>query len=445
MLNASIVTSQRSGYPKLLWRKSADNLEIAYASIVLFVLTQGPVYRVWASSISATSILPSPTSEHIYFVTFLTFQLPGLVLLTRRIDEHFVRRRDIRSLAALIIWLGLSVFWSTFARQSLPEFISLVFTTCFGLYLAISFSHNRILVCFAIGTSIGVGLSWISIFRVWEGSINFQESYWTGIYMNRNSLAPVSAVAFATSGILLIRKLTVWNWRHLIEASALLYVGALAFIILWKSDSLNSRFSLLYSFVVCLVQFALHGVSRQFLRAKNTVTYLTRSAVPVALLLLLTCIWVVGQSEYLNSKTQRFSSRSQVWSVNWSGFIEKPFQGWGWMAAWKTPGFKELGEWWVLWDTTWAHSSYFDLILGGGLVAGILFLTTLSLACRLTYGLRSPGTNLSATLLSLFVLTASSQESFIIGSHFMWALLVAVLFGIRGEGTNYTVSKTAPA
>jgi len=97
------------------------------------------------------------------------------------------------------------------------------------------------------------------------------------------------------------------------------------------------------------------------------------------------------------------------------------------MAAWRTPDFFRQGEWWELWNTEWSHNGYHDILLGGGIPAAVLF------AGFLWFGLREVGSklpqseSLATVLLVGFVLTAATQESFFIGSHFLWALLIAGL------------------
>jgi O-antigen ligase len=106
----------------------------------------------------------------------------------------------------------------------------------------------------------------------------------------------------------------------------------------------------------------------------------------------------------------------------------RPWHGWGWLSAWHTPEFFRQGVWWAAWDTTWAHSGYFDLLLGGGVPAAALFAAFVATAAR---GFDNGSWNESAMrlVIAVFVLAAATQESCFIGSHFLWALLVAVMCG----------------
>jgi O-antigen ligase len=103
------------------------------------------------------------------------------------------------------------------------------------------------------------------------------------------------------------------------------------------------------------------------------------------------------------------------------------------MAARYTVDFYRQGVWWAAFDTEWSHNGYHDLLLGGGVLAGLLF-AGLSLvairSCDMAQNWRESAPRL---LMVCFVLAAATQESFFIGSHFLWALLIASLFagGLR--------------
>jgi hypothetical protein len=74
----------------------------------------------------------------------------------------------------------------------------------------------------------------------------------------------------------------------------------------------------------------------------------------------------------------------------------------------------------------WSHNAYHDLLLGGGAPAALFFVLYLWFASQAM----SPSNPVNVVLrmfLAVFVLAAATQESFFIGSHFLWALLVAAL------------------
>ena len=219
--------------------------EVGYALAVLFVLTQGPVYRLWTESGQYQQFIALPTIGHAYFATFVAVQLPALCLVARRLSATFIAERRGQLLMALLLWLGLSVLWSTLARQSLPEFVSLFLTTSFGVYLAVCFRPAVFWRIVAGAMSLGLAISLIAILRSWEGAVNSGDGHWIGIYFNRNSLAPVAAVALlAVIGMLCTQpKWRSSGGRVVLVASVVVSVGAV--ITLWRAESRTSPLALL--------------------------------------------------------------------------------------------------------------------------------------------------------------------------------------------------------
>lgn len=88
----------------------------------------------------------------------------------------------------------------------------------------------------------------------------------------------------------------------------------------------------------------------------------------------------------------------------------------------------KMDLWWTVEGVSWSHNAYLDLLLGGGVLAVVLF------AAAVVWGVyRLVPTDLGNPLESwsiafiFFYLAMCTQESFIIGNHFLWMLFVAVL------------------
>jgi len=399
--------------------------EIMYAVATLFALTQGPIYQVWRESSAFLGTSPQPSMPHIYFATFVVLQLPALMLLSRRVPSTRLGKRQIQALTALLVWLAFSVTWSTLARHSLPEYLSLFLTSAVGLYLAVSFSSRTFWRILAAAMSLGLLSSVWAIVRGWELSTNVEEGYWIGIYFNRNSLAPVAAVALLASiGMIL----TQASWKT--SASRVVLVAttmliALSGVVLWRAESRTSPLALCMALGSLIGWLLLRELTRRIRRNLQPLAAPLASAMS-GILMFFALRWV-GGSTTVSGETATFNSRGALWSLSWSGFLEKPFHGWGWMSAWHTPQFFKQGTWWAVIDTTWSHNGYHDLLLGGGVLTLVLF------AAVVLFGLRSVGAchSLSEAIpgfvVVAFVLAAATQESFFIGTHFLWAIFVTVI------------------
>ncbi|MEY4600924.1 MAG: hypothetical protein RLZZ201_615, partial [Actinomycetota bacterium] len=310
-----------------LWRAA----ETAYAITVLFSLTQGPVYRLWSDSSSSLATSPQPSMPHIYFATFVALQLPAAMMLFQRIPTGWFRDRRTQALLALLAWLGCSVMWSTLARFSLPEYVSLILTTCVGLYLAVSFSPSALWRIIAVAMSLGLAVSLTAIIRQWEFSRSIDEEYWIGIYFNRNSLAPVAAVALlAVVGVIL----TNTSWKNTKGAVVMLVTTALvvlAGVTLWRAESRTSPLALGVAIGALGGWVVLRFLLARF--ASKTSQYAAAITIVLTSIGMFIVLRWIGGSSTVSGETATFNSRGALWSLSWTGFLEKPFHGWGWMSA----------------------------------------------------------------------------------------------------------------
>ena len=406
--------------------------EFAYAIVALFALTQGPVYRLWNASAALAEKLPAPTIAHAHFATFVAVQIPAVLLWFRRADTGWLRARPNQALIVLMAWLGFSVLWSAFARQSMPDYVALVLTTCFGLYLAATFSLREFWWVVSLAMALSVGVSWLSVMRLWDGAVNLQEDYWIGIYGNRNSLAPVTAMAIIAAVRVVLSSPQLRTRRLSLESAlTVLFAVALVFfavVELWNSGSQTSPAALAIAFLVCMEWLVVRRVMIG-LRLPAGVRSLSAPLVlAVSAVVLFFALRIVGGVGGVVTETRAFNQRSGLWTLSWQGFLEKPWLGWGWMAAWHDPLFlsSQEGPTWMAWGLQWSHNAYHDLLLGGGVPAAVFFVLYLVFASR-TLSLLNPVAVTSRMFLTVFVLAAATQESFFIGSHFLWALLVASL------------------
>ena len=403
--------------------------EFVYAILALFALTQGPVYQVWKSSAERLESLPSPSLPFIYFVSFLVVQLPALLLLARRTTREWLSLRSYQALIVLVVWFGLSVVWSTFARDSLPEFAALVITIAFGVYLGSSFSVREVWWIIALAMAAGVVTSWFAVMRLWDGAYNFIDGYWIGIYFNRNSLAPVAAVAIIAAVAVIVVELGVSSKK---PSRVLLVAGASSALIvfsaieIWKSESQTSPFAL----AVAAGAVVVWGILRWSGGKISRLRFLVSLAAPITLVILGITLFValreIGRLGGVSTEVATLNSRRAFWSLSWSAFLEKPLFGWGWMAAWRNPEFFGSGFWNPAWDVAWSHNGYLDILLGGGVLAGLLF--GLFVWCgAYQMGRGDVRTTSLGMLLLGFIFSAATQESFFVGSHFLWALMIATL------------------
>jgi len=147
---------------------------------------------------------------------------------------------------------------------------------------------------------------------------------------------------------------------------------------------------------------------------------------------LLTWATVRLQSVVLSffGETIDFNGRSELWRYSWIGFLERPILGWGWMSAWRTPNFFKHDRWWTITNTGWSHSGFMDVLLGGGVFAGLLLIAVILWGGyrHLEFATTETAAQWTPAIM-FFVLATATQESFFVGNHFLWVLFVAAIAG----------------
>ena len=407
-------------------------VEYLYVVILLTLLTQGPVLKIWEGSGQSGSTVLDLTK----YSTYLIIQLPAVVLLVRRGIPQNMMRGPVGVLLCFCAWMLLSTGWATASSYALVASMSLLVTCLAGLYIARSFTLLQQLTLFLVAMQPGLIISWYAVRNNWSGAVNFDENYWIGIYFNRNSFAPPAALGFlaavALAWILIVRRPTFWVPLTVVLVDVML----LDFGLLIRSRSLTSIGAIgVFIFVWAFWTIVRQVQRKTFISARQ----MLQTIYPLFLLVIILVTWFgfKFQKTWLTVFDDKldFSGRTMLWRFSWSGFLDKPIIGWGWFSAWSTPNFFHEREfWWAISSTTWSHSAIMDVLLGGGVIgAGLLVVAILWSGARQLERVNTQNAGQWTFAATWFVLAASTQESFIVGNHFMWLLLVAAMSGSRDD------------
>ncbi len=410
----------------LTWEQLGRWLERLYVVAMLVGLTQGPVLQLWWTGAREEG-LPVKTA---IVATYLVLQLPAVFIFAYQRFTPRLLRGPIGALVAFVTWLIITTVWATLSSHTIVEVLSLATTCVAGLYLAVRFSvvDKMILICTAM--QICVVWSYVAIQRDWPESVGpFGE--WIGIYYNRNSLAPVASVGALSALVLLWITIRNRVWPLGIGVTLLL-VDVVVFnvFVLLKTESETTLYGgaiAIGSWLLISGWLALHRRMGQ----SRSLTSIWMSV--AAVLLSLPWILVFGIKS-MGGFLERFGigGREGLWVLSHDGFLQKPWFGWGWMSAWETPNFlpRELWNWQRDIAGPWSHSSFYDILLGGGLIAVVLFMGMM-LWAMVHHSSQLPLMHVGQTytMFGLFVLFSSTQESFLVGNHFLMVIFIAGLFG----------------
>ena len=401
--------------------------EYAYVVVLLFALTQGPVLSMWFAS---SLVTPEGTASP-QMLTFIAVQIPALILLGYRRILRSALFGPVGLLGLFCGWMWLSTLWATFGQHTIVEATTLCVTFLTGVYLARSFSLLEQLILVVVAMQPGLVWSRYAIANGWSNSID-QNGNWVGIYFNRNSLAPVAMVsclaASALLWIVVLRRGKNWPIPLIAVLVDVVLFGA---VMLFHSRSNTS----VGGAVVFAAVWAFWTVVRSLVRRKRlTSQSLQRFVYPLFIVSATALAWatVKLQSVLLGvfGETVNFNGRSAIWQYSWTGFLDRPLIGWGWMSAWRTPPFLRRDLWWSFVNTGWSHSGYMDFLLGGGIVAAIVFVV--AVLWGVYRHLVQTETEIASQwtpAIMFFVLATATQESFFIGNHFLWLLFVAAVVG----------------
>jgi O-antigen ligase len=379
----------------------------------------------------ASSLVAPDGAVPAQLLTFIAVQIPALVLLGYRRVPRFSLIGPVGLLGLFCGWMWLSTLWATLGQHTIVEATTLCVTFLTGVYLARSFSLLEQLILVVVAMQPGLLWSRYAIANGWSNSVD-QNGNWVGIYFNRNSLAPVAMVsclaASALLWIVVMRRGKKWPVMLIIILVDVILFGAVMLLHSRSNTSVGGA-------VVFGAVWAFWTVVRSLLRRRRIVNEsLRRLVYPlfIAGTTVLTWATVRLQSVVLSffGETIDFNGRSEIWHYSWTGFLERPLNGWGWMSAWRTPLFLRRDLWWSFVNTGWSHSGYMDVLLGGGIVAAVLLVggviwsgyRYLDSADKETAAQWTPA-------IMFFVLATATQESFFIGNHFLWLLLVASIAG----------------
>jgi len=405
--------------------------EYAYVVVLLFALTQGPVLSLWFAS----SLVAPEEEASAQLLTFVAVQIPALILLGYRRVPRSSLIGPVGLLGLFCGWMWLSTLWATFGQHTIVEATTLCVTFLTGVYLARSFSLLEQLILVVVAMQPGLLWSRYAIANGWSNSVD-QNGNWVGIYFNRNSLAPVAMVScLAASALLWIVVMRRGKKLPITLIAILVDVILFGAVMLFHSRSNTS----IGGAVVFAAVWAFWTVVRSLVRRKQiTGESLQRFVYPGFIFgaALLTWATVRLQSVVLSffGETIDFNGRSAIWNYSWTGFLDRPLIGWGWMSAWRTPPFLHRDLWWSFTNTGWSHSGYMDVLLGGGLVAAVLFVGAFLWGVYRHLGHATKETAAQWTpAIMFFVLATATQESFFTGNHFLWLLFVAAIVGKLSE------------
>lgn len=399
-------------------------LEVAYAATVLFVLSIGPIYTLWRNAQLNNSALPIDAA---HLASFVVVQLPALFLLGRRLTFRLTFKSPEIYVLLLSGWLIVASVFSDTGAYAIGNAVNVALCISTGLYLAFTFSRKQQMLIIALAAHIGVVISRFAISRGWPEA-TFGTDEWSGIYVNPNLLGPVAAIGIVATVLLaisLIKKLNKrWQWVAIIATADIVLFDISVLI---RTRAFTSILSALVAVIVISVVFAGSRLSNLEHRQRLWTAFVVGSTASV--IAAITFLYLFGStiSGRLFPKAV-LQERIFAWDHSWAGFIERPWLGWGQGVAWSNPIFRRLDLYWTVENIGHSHSAYLDVLLSGGVIAGVLAGTYILLAMsRLAVTTHPRFENMCQLTTAMFCLVAAIFEPFIFSNYFLWPILIMAL------------------
>ena len=399
-------------------------LEIAYGALALLALTIGPIFTLWRNAQLNNSALPI---EAAHLSTFVVVQLPALFLLGRRANPLLLWKSAESFLVALVGWILITSVMSDFGAYAIGNAVKGALCVTTGLYLATSFSRHQQLIIVSLATHVGVLVSRFAIARNWPESI-YERREWSGIYVNPNLLGPVAAVACISLLFVvapLYRKIPR-QWRFAV-AVVVADIAVFDLVVLFHTKAFTSILSTIVVFTIGASAFGVNQVIASDARKqwwRSSVAVLSGGLV-VSMVVLYKFSSLVNGTLLPKSALQE---RIFAWDFSWTGFLERPLFGWGSGVAWSNQIFRRLDLYWTVENIGHSHSAYFDVLLSGGILAGVLFCAYLISGLHRLATLTNPGQgDVARIALIFFCLSAALFEPFIVTNYFLWPILIMAI------------------
>lgn len=399
-------------------------LEIVYGATALLFLTVGPVYTLWRNAQLNNASLPI---EAAHLSTFVVIQLPALFLLGRRANPVLSWKSAESYLAVLVGWLLIASVMSDFGAYAIGNAVKVALCVTTGLYFASSFTRNQQMIIVALATQAGVLISRFAIARNWPESI-YEMREWSGIYVNPNLLGPVAAVACISLVFAVFPHFAriPQQWRF---AAGVVVADIALFnlVVLFHTRAFTSILATLVVFVVGVSAISI----KQMLSSDKRKQWWVNAVAVLSGGLIVAAIVLYKFNSLVNGKLLPKSvlqDRVFAWDFSWTGFLERPWTGWGQGVSWSNQIFRRLDLYWTVENIGHSHSAYFDVLLSGGIVAGLLFTAYLGLGLFRFGVLDHPRqTDVFRLALVFFCLSAALFEPFIVINYFLWPILVMAI------------------
>ena len=267
------------------------------------------------------------------------------------------------ALTAMMAFAFLTALWSLFPDVTLRRSIAFMFTTVFGIWLALRFRFPEIMRLIVVGLSFLMFVSFFMIFAMPTIGLDSAQHVgaWKGVFFQKNVTGRMM--------VWLVLALVWLDWQKEQSRWVTRPLILLAMLLIVMSRSGTGLVTSVLVSVALLSTTMLRGSIRSFAPTMALLTALLVIMVTAGATFWYDVLYALGRDPTLTGRTV-------LWQHIVQSVTERPLLGYGYAAYWfgfNGPGASFTRDWGI----TSAHSGWLELTLDLGLVGVALVVVVL--------------------------------------------------------------------
>lgn len=426
--------SERSDASAAADHVPASALESAFGTVCVLAMTLGPIYTLRSHIGDFPAPWEDDTFVQVVFGALHLLAAIALALTWRRCRRPSPAVAPLVAIAAMAI---ASTAWSVAPDQTLDRSLLFAGTAVTGAWIGLRFSTGEQVRLVAWAMLAGSAVSCM-VALGWPGSGTMTDRpgvFWSGIYFNRNSLAPVAALGAITAVVM------AFGATRGAPRVAWLAATVLHLVVLQRTSARTAVAVVGACAAVGSGVALLRVARRRGLRPGSAAVIATASAVSVVL-----AAWALfDRAVAWAGVDPTLDNRTPLWSFVEMEIGLRRIRGYGFYAYWVGPTTSIRAIGYLNWSPPTAHNGFLEIGLGLGWIGLALMLlvtlwTVVSAATTAWRGIDA--WTVWPILMTTFFITTDLTESFTLPNQFIWLLFVAVAVGTTSRRHRTEIRST---
>lgn len=392
-------------------------LALAALAVTFLLVTGGPLFWIRLEAAPLTEGFLEDVWIQSAFVTASALVLALAAPAARLI---WADRLVTTVFAVFLVTVLASSLWSITPSRTVEQSAMFLLSSAAALVAGAYLKPFHVLAALWLAMQVGVGASIFAWSRDWPRTVDLTGGF-AGIYFNKNSLGPVTVIGAAASLALALAALRRGYWWLVPIAVG---AGGVDGFVWTRARSFTSIVAVSFAVVVVVLYILL--VPGRLARLRRSAGAVYGAALAAGIV-----IAIANPSDFTArlGRQRTWESRNLIWGVVFDYAGERSARGWGFMSLWTKPDIIESLVEAGTAPVFDAHSGYFEVLLGVGIVGLVLlFIVLATVVFRVWVAMWRAPSVLSGWAVGVvaYVLAANIPETFIGPNVLPWVLLCVV-------------------